>query len=141
MSLPTLNSPPRAGRHPAQQLMRITLALQSLVILTQAVTAGLLLASVPDGRAVHSAMAGAVLLAVLLNLGAAILAWRPGGGSPRLIVKSIPMLLFTLAQMALGYAHVRELHVPVGVLMFGASIMLLVQVRNGDRSARGGEAS
>ncbi|MFD3415383.1 hypothetical protein [Streptomyces cyaneofuscatus] len=77
-----LDSPPSAGRHPAQRLMRITLTLQSLVILAQAVTAGLLLAAVPDGRAVHSMLAGAVLLAVLLNLGAAILARRRGGSPP-----------------------------------------------------------
>ncbi|MDG9726728.1 hypothetical protein [Streptomyces sp. DH41] len=138
---PILKSPPRAGRRSFQRLMRITLTLQSLTILVQAVTAGLLLASVPDGRAVHSMLAGAVLLCVLLNLGVAILAWRPGGGSPRLILKSIPMLLFTLVQMALGYARVRELHVPIGVLMFGASTMLLIQAWNGDRPARDGEAS
>ncbi|MFD3790908.1 hypothetical protein [Streptomyces cyaneofuscatus] len=51
------------------------------------------------------------------------------------------MLLFTLVQMALGFACVRELHIPVAVLMFGASIMLLTQAWNGDRPVRGGEAS
>ncbi|MFI9587324.1 hypothetical protein ACIHCQ_37150 [Streptomyces sp. NPDC052236] len=130
-------SPPR----PTQRLMRITLPLQSAVILAQAVTAGLLLASVPVGRNLHGTMAGAVVLAVLLNLLAAVLAWRPGGASPRLILQSTPMLLFTLAQLSLGYAHVRELHVPVGVLMFGASIMLLMRSWDDCTPVRGGQAS
>ncbi|MEU6955051.1 hypothetical protein [Streptomyces sp. NPDC045714] len=133
-----------AGRPPARRLTRltqITLVLQSAVILAQSATAGLLLASVPVGRESHSVMGGAVLLAVLLNLGAAMLAWKPGGGSPRLLLKSVPMLVFTLAQMALGFARVRELHVPVGVLMFGASVMLLTRVRTDGRPVRGGGAS
>ncbi|MFJ9890763.1 hypothetical protein ACIQRW_33610 [Streptomyces sp. NPDC091287] len=150
MSLPSMLEPAPAspaGRPPSQRLMRlmrlmqITLVLQSAVILAQAATAGLLLASVPVGRELHGVMGGAVLLAVLLNLGATILAWKPGGGSPRLLLKSAPMLVFTLVQMALGFARVRELHVPVGVLMFGASAMLLTQVRNDGRPARVGEAS
>ncbi|MFD4237970.1 hypothetical protein [Streptomyces sp. McG3] len=145
MSLPSVLKPaPRAGRPQAQRPMRllqITLVLQSAVILAQAATAGLLLASVPVGRELHGVMGGAVLLVVLLNLGATILAWKPGGGSPRLLLRSAPMLVFTLAQMVLGFARVRELHVPIGVLMFGASVMLLTQVRNDGRPARGGEAS
>ncbi|MFJ5048704.1 hypothetical protein [Streptomyces sp. NPDC088719] len=150
MSLPSVLKPAPASsavRPPAQRLMRlmrltqITLVLQSAVILAQAATAGLLLASVPVGRELHRVMGGAVLLAVLLNLGATTLAWKPGGGSPRLLLRSAPMLVFTLVQMALGFARVRELHVPVGVLMFGASVMLLTQVRNDRRRARGGEAS
>ncbi|WP_106397091.1 hypothetical protein [Actinocorallia populi] len=110
--------------------MRVTALLQSAVLFVQAVTAGLLLASVPAGRTAHGVMAGAVVLVVLLNVLAAVLAWRPGGGSPRLVFKSLPMLVFALVQAALGYAHVRELHVPVGVLMFAASVLLLTQVRS-----------
>ncbi|GAA4104692.1 hypothetical protein [Actinomadura miaoliensis] len=124
--------PHRRDRDPLR-LMRVTVLLQTIVIFAQAVSAGLLLASVPAGRTVHGVMAGAVVLAVLLNLGAAVLAWRPFGGPARMIVKSTPMLVFALVQTALGYAHVRELHVPVGVLMFGASIMLLTQVRSAGR--------
>ncbi|ADI11043.1 hypothetical protein SBI_07923 [Streptomyces bingchenggensis BCW-1] len=128
----SVGSPPAAGRHRVPWFMRITLLLQSAAILAQAVTAGLLLASVPIGRTLHAGMAQAVLGAVLLNLLAAVLAWRPGGGSPRLILKSTPMLVFTALQAVLGAAHVREVHVPLGVLMFGASVMLLMQARGGE---------
>ncbi|MEU1789730.1 hypothetical protein ABZ553_28460 [Streptomyces sparsogenes] len=125
-------SPPATGRPGFPWFMRITLLLQSVAILAQAVTAGLLLASVPEGRTVHDAMAQFVLGAVVLNLLAAVLAWRPGGGSPRLILTSTPMLVLTALQAVLGAAHVRELHVPLGVLMFGASVMLLMQARGGE---------
>ncbi|WP_405676506.1 hypothetical protein OG292_17790 [Streptomyces sp. NBC_01511] len=112
------------------------------MILAQSVTAGLLLASLPVGRTSHSMLGGAVVLAVVLNLVAAVLVWRPGGGSPRLAVKSAPLLVFTVVQMALGIAHVRELHVPLGVLMFGASVMLVMETRAEDPGpARGGESS
>ncbi|WP_246363543.1 hypothetical protein [Nonomuraea rhodomycinica] len=110
--------------------MRVTTVLQSAALLAQAVTAGLLLASVPAGRTAHGVLAGVVILAVLLNLLAAVLAWRPGGESARFILRSLPMLVFALVQTALGYAHVRELHVPIGVLMFAASVLLLTQVRS-----------
>lgn len=123
------------------RLLRITSLLQVVAILAQAVTAGLLLASVPDGRTLHGVLGGAVVLAVVLNLVAAVLTWRPGGGSPRLAVKSAPLLVFTVVQMALGIARVRELHVPLGVLMFGASVMLLMEVRAEGRRVRGGGAA
>ncbi|MEV4185031.1 hypothetical protein AB0J28_26760 [Streptosporangium canum] len=125
--------PERHTRDPLR-LMRATSLLQSAVLFAQVVTAGLLLASVPAGRTAHGVMAGAVVLAVLLNLLAAVLAWRPGGSSPRLIFRSLPMLAFALVQSVLGYAHVRELHVPIGVLMFAASVLLLTQVRSAGRT-------
>ncbi|WP_371782556.1 hypothetical protein [Streptosporangium subroseum] len=34
----------------------------------------------------------------------------------------------TLAQIALGIAHVKTLHVPLGVLMFGMSVLQLSRV-------------
>ncbi|MFF5260023.1 hypothetical protein ACFY4C_13825 [Actinomadura viridis] len=122
------------------RLMRATSLLQSAVLFAQAVTAGLLLASVPAGRTVHGAMAGAVVLAVLLNLLAAVLTWRPGGGGPRLVVRSLPMVVLALVQAVLGYAHVRELHVPLGVLMFAASVLLAAQIRSAGRARPGAGA-
>ncbi|WP_405796714.1 hypothetical protein [Streptomyces sp. NBC_01506] len=132
---------PQTRRHARlTRLLRITSLLQAAAILAQSVTAGLLLASVPVGRTSHSMLGGAVALTVVLNLFVAVLLWRPGGGSPRLAVKSAPLVVFTVVQMALGFARVRELHVPLGVLMFGASIMLVMETRaEVPRPARGGE--
>ncbi|GIH75665.1 hypothetical protein [Planobispora longispora] len=108
-------------------LLRAAVALQAVAILVQAITAGLLLSS-PGGRTLHAASAGVLLLAGLLHLAAAVLVWRPGGGPPRAIAPAAGLLVATLVEMALGMAHLKALHVPVGVLMFGGSVVRLVQV-------------
>ncbi|GAA2272983.1 hypothetical protein GCM10010149_13800 [Nonomuraea roseoviolacea subsp. roseoviolacea] len=102
--------------------LRVAIALQTLAVLAQAVTAGLLLSS-PGGRALHATTAIVVAVAVLLHLVAAIVTRGRAA-----IVPAVAMLVMTLVQIALGVGHVKVLHVPVGVLMFGASMMRLGQV-------------
>ncbi|GAA4224342.1 membrane-associated PAP2 superfamily phosphatase [Streptosporangium album] len=108
-------------------MLRVALALQTAALLIQAITAGLLL-STPGGRAMHSISSAAVVATALLYLVAAILVRRPGGGLPRMIVPAVAMVVFVLVQAMLGVAHMKALHVPLGVLMFGGSVMQLVRV-------------
>ncbi|GAA3108149.1 hypothetical protein [Streptosporangium carneum] len=107
--------------------LRVMLALQTVALLLQAITAGLLL-STPGGRGLHNASAGVVLVTALLYLVVAILVWRPGGGSPRAVAPAVAMVVLVLAQAMLGALHMKALHVPLGVLMFGGSLVQLVQV-------------
>jgi heme A synthase len=81
----------------------------------------------------HGVSALAVAVTSLLHLGAAILVWRPGGGSARANLPAAMLLVFTLVQMVLGMAHMKALHVPIGVLMFGASVMQLGQIWSSPR--------
>lgn len=118
---------PPAG--PSPRYLLLTAVAQSAGLLVQAAAAGLLLASVPEGRTAHEALAGLVLLLVTLHLAATVVAWRRGAVPLRTVLHSTPMLLFTILQAALGFTHVRELHVPLGVLMFGASILTLTRIR------------
>ncbi|WP_181448518.1 hypothetical protein [Nonomuraea aridisoli] len=67
----------------------------------------------------------------VLHLVTAVLVWRPGGGSPAPIRYAAVFMGLTLAQIALGIAHLTVLHVPLGVLMFGMSLLRLSQVRKG----------
>ncbi|GAA3124072.1 hypothetical protein GCM10020254_84090 [Streptomyces goshikiensis] len=69
-------------------------------------------------------MYGATMLYVL----AAILAWRRGGGSPRPILYASGFLVLASVQVVLGIAHQPALHVPLGVLMFGLSVLDLGRV-------------
>lgn len=62
--------------------LRIAIALQTLTIFFQAVSAGLLLTS-SYGETLHSVGARVMYGASMLYLLAAVLAWKPGGGSPR----------------------------------------------------------
>ncbi|WP_031159444.1 hypothetical protein [Streptosporangium roseum] len=102
--------------------LRIAITAQTVALLLQAVTAGLLLAS-PGGRMAHNATAVVVVVTVLLYLVAALVSRRVGA-----ILPAAGMLVMTLAQMALGMAHVKSLHVPLGVLMFGVSMVQLTRV-------------
>ncbi|MEU7863773.1 hypothetical protein [Nonomuraea sp. NPDC049141] len=108
-------------------LLRVMAIVQAAAFLTQAITAGQLLSS-PGGRALHAATAIAALAAGVLNLIAAILVWRPGGGSARFVGSAAFTLAITVAQAALGMAHVKALHVPLGVLLFGGSVMHISRV-------------
>lgn len=68
-------------------------------------------------------MYGASMLYVL----AAVLACRPGGGSPRPILYATGLLVLASIQVVLGIAHLPEFHVPLGVLMFSLSTLELLR--------------
>ncbi|GAA4778622.1 hypothetical protein GCM10023329_29600 [Streptomyces sanyensis] len=106
--------------------LRTAAALQTLALFFQASTAGLLLTS-SRAYTLHDygskVMYGAAMLYVL----ATVLAWRPGGGSPRPVLYSTGFLVLASAQVALGVAHVASLHVPLGVLMCALSVLALVR--------------
>ncbi|MFF9807246.1 hypothetical protein ACF1G5_19380 [Streptomyces coeruleorubidus] len=106
--------------------LRAATALQTLTLFFQAVTAGMLLTS-SHGYRMHDVGSKVMYAAAMLYLLAAILAWRPGGGSPRPVVYATGFLLLASAQVALGVAHVPSLHVPLGVVMFALSTLALVQ--------------
>ncbi|WP_214110775.1 hypothetical protein [Acrocarpospora catenulata] len=110
--------------------LRVAIILQTLAVFAAPITAGLLLSS-PSGRTLHSMSAYGVFTVALLHLVAAVLAWRPGGGSPKPILYAVGFFGLTLAQIALGIAHVKTLHVPLGVLMFGMSVLQLGWVSAG----------
>lgn len=107
-------------------LPRVAIALQTLTIFVQAVSAGLLLTT-SYGETLHSAGARVVFAAAVLYVLATVLAWRPGGGSPRPIGHAAGFLVLISAQVALGIAHVPAAHLPLGVLIFGLSVVELVR--------------
>ncbi|GAA2307349.1 hypothetical protein GCM10010149_66550 [Nonomuraea roseoviolacea subsp. roseoviolacea] len=112
--------------------LRVAIILQTLALFATPITAGLLL-STPNGHILHSASAYTVWTVTLLHLVVAILTWRPGGGSPRPILSAAGMFVLTSAQVALGIAHVKTVHVPLGVLLFGLSLLQLSRVPAGRR--------
>ncbi|WP_128381126.1 hypothetical protein [Streptomyces cavernae] len=105
--------------------LKTAIALQTLMLFFQAVTAGMLLTS-SHGYRMHDVGSKVMYAAAMLYVVAAILAWRPGGGSPRPVVYATGFLLLASAQVALGVAHVPSFHVPLGVVMFALSTLALV---------------
>ncbi|MES9591433.1 hypothetical protein ABWK57_21625 [Streptomyces sp. NPDC094045] len=118
----------------------VAIALQTLAIFFQATTAGLLL-STSYGEALHSVGARVMYGASMLYVLAAVLAWRPGGGAPRPILHASGFLVLASVQVVLGIAHEPSLHVPLGVLMFGLSVLALGQVLTARSSGRTGARS
>ncbi|MFG3532174.1 hypothetical protein ACGF8B_36400 [Streptomyces sp. NPDC047917] len=117
----TTDAAPRGAR-----FLRVAVALQTLTIFLQAVSAGVLLSS-SHGELLHGIGARVMYGASMLYLLAAVLAWRPGGGSPRPIAYASGFLVLASAQVVLGIAHVPSVHVPLGVLMFGLSVLVLAR--------------
>ncbi|MFF3940955.1 hypothetical protein [Streptomyces phaeofaciens] len=106
--------------------LRTATILQTLALFFQASTAGMLLTS-SRGYLLHDYGSKVMYAAAMLYVLATILAWRPGGGSPRPVLYSTGFLLLASAQVALGVAHVASLHVPLGVVMFALSTQALVR--------------
>ncbi|MEV4442474.1 hypothetical protein AB0K09_26380 [Streptomyces sp. NPDC049577] len=106
--------------------MRIAIALQTLTIFLQAVSAGLLLTS-SYGETLHGVGARVMYGASMLYVLAAVLAWKRGGGSPRHVRHASGFLALASAQVVLGIAHVPSVHLPLGVLMFDLSVLALAR--------------
>ncbi|MEU0672830.1 hypothetical protein ABZ330_08040 [Streptomyces sp. NPDC006172] len=104
--------------------LRTAAAVQTLTLLFQASTAGLLLTS-SRGYWLHDLGSKVMYAAAMLYLLATVLDWRRGGGSPRPALYATGFLLLASAQVALGVAQVPSLHVPLGVVMFALSTLAL----------------
>ncbi|MGW2014612.1 hypothetical protein [Streptomyces sp. NPDC001927] len=113
--------------HDTTPFLRVSIVLQTAALFFQAVTAGMLLSS-SLGAMLHDVGSRVMYGASMLYVLAAILAWRPGGGSPRPILYATGFLVLASVQVILGIAHVPSLHVPLGILMFGLSLLALGQV-------------
>ncbi|GGV08989.1 hypothetical protein GCM10010275_57030 [Streptomyces litmocidini] len=122
-----------AVRDSSRTFLRVSIALQTLTVFFQAATAGLLLTS-PRGELLHGVGARVMYGATMLYVLAAVLAWKPGGGSPRPVLYATGFLVLASVQVVLGIAHEPSLHVPLGVLMFGLSVLDLGRALSGRRT-------
>ncbi|GAA1280938.1 MULTISPECIES: hypothetical protein [Streptomyces] len=117
---------PTANARRSSSFLQIAIALQTLTIFLQAVSAGLLLTA-SYGETLHSVGARVMYGASMLYVLAAVLAWKRGGGSPRPIWHASGFLALASVQVVLGIAHVPSVHLPLGVLMFGLSVLALAR--------------
>ncbi|WP_128807206.1 hypothetical protein R1Y80_33145 [Streptomyces sp. JL1001] len=116
----------RTAQQSGFSFLRIAIALQTLTIFLQAVSSGLLMTSA-YGELLHSLGARVMYGASMLYVLAAVLAWRPGGGSPRPVGHAVGFLVLASIQVAVGIAHIPSVHLPLGVLMFGLSVLALAR--------------
>ncbi|MFD4373656.1 hypothetical protein [Streptomyces sp. NPDC058486] len=107
--------------------VRAAVALQTLALFFQAGTSGALLVS-SQGAMLHDVGSRVMYGASMLYVVAAIVAWRPGGGSPRPILYASGLLALATVQVILGIAHLPEFHVPLGIAMVVLSTLDLARV-------------
>jgi len=104
-------------------------AVQAALVLLQAALAGGHLQGAPLLGA-HEMVGTEVLTVVTLGqLVLAVLVWRPGRGPAWPILASLALFGLVVTQIAMGFADLLAVHVPLGLTIFGVSLVLLLVPR------------
>ena len=126
----TLPRPAQATRRPRVSLwsLRLVITVHLVAVLAQPVLAGLFLTGDVDAIGVHG-LVGSLLALVAMIVIAATLAYVIGGRG-RLWVLPVGLALFLADGMQIGFGHAKELqlHVPLGVAIVTASVLLAAWV-------------
>ncbi|MBB6171875.1 hypothetical protein HNR23_001935 [Nocardiopsis mwathae] len=97
--------------------LRLTALLHAALLLVEFVTAGRLIIQDYSALPLHSMGAVAVHIAAGLQVLAAVLLWRPGGGPLWPTAVSAAALGAGIAQAYFGSARMLDLHVPMAMLV------------------------
>lgn len=117
-------------------LLRVLVALHVLVVFVQAVSAGTFLDGEVGAMRFHQMIGTTVITAVsLLQVVVAVICWRRGQQSAWFALASFGVFFAEMAQIGLGFTSRLGLHVPLGVAIFGAALVLLfASLRHFERS-------
>jgi hypothetical protein len=96
----------------------------TLLLFNQAVFAGQFLSGTFASLQTHRDNATYAGITVLLTAGCAVLIRRPGGGPVWPAFAFLGLFGMIALQIALGFARVLTLHVPLGVLIIGVALRL-----------------
>lgn len=108
-------------------LFRIAACLAALVTLVQAVLAGGFLGGRFEMLTLHHDNAMVVLTATLVLAITGGLLWRPGGGPLWPFVLGLGVLAIVTTQAFLGFQHMRNVHIPLGVTVTLTLLLLVVR--------------
>ncbi|MGW6934764.1 hypothetical protein ACWGE0_32210 [Lentzea sp. NPDC054927] len=110
------------------KLLHATVLVQTAAVFLQSVTAGLMM-TLPYGHVLHSAGSYTLWVVTVVHVVVAVLAWRPGGGSPQPIWYAAGFLALITAQVYIGVFHLTALHVPLAAALLIASVVYLFRIR------------
>jgi hypothetical protein len=121
----TLVRPSAAPRRPALSLwlLRAVVTTHLVLVLVQPVLTGLFLTGDVDAITAHG-LVGSALAAVSLAAVAATLLHVLRRGKLWVLPAAVLLFLATGAQVGLGYARALQAHVPLGVAIAAASVLL-----------------
>jgi hypothetical protein len=119
---------PARARSITLLLLRVTVTAHLIAVALQPVLAGRYLSGEFDALELHATNASLLTSLSLFQLIAAVLFWLPGRGRgwPALVAA----LLFAAETLQIGYGYARELglHIPLGVAIVVATILLTIGV-------------
>jgi hypothetical protein len=107
-------------------LLRGILAVHLVAVLCQPVLAGLFLSGDVAAIEIHGVIGTVMGLLTLVALGAAVAYVIAGRGRLWVLPVGVVLLLAEGAQIGLGYAHELQLHIPLGVAIVVASVLLAI---------------
>ena len=108
--------------------LRLFVTVHAILVFIQPVLAGLFVTGDVGMLGLHSAVAVFLTLFTPLQVIAAVLLWRPGRGAAWPIWISVLLLFLEQTQAGFGYSRQLALHFPLGVLIFGIAMVMLVWV-------------
>lgn len=109
-------------------LMRTITTMLAVAVFTQPMLAGLFLSGNFDMVAVHGSVAVIIELLALVQVIAAVVLWRPGGGPGWPVFAGLGIFVAVFAQTAAGYIRALAVHIPLGVALAAITFLLLVWV-------------
>ena len=111
-------------------VVRIGATLQVVLVVVQASLAGLSLTGSPEALEWHQRIGveGITSFALVVLL-LAVLNWRPGHGPAWPALVALVALLGLLLQIETGFARTLGVHLPTGVLIFGANLVIALKLR------------
>ncbi|AYF97382.1 hypothetical protein [Protaetiibacter intestinalis] len=107
-------------------VFRVTSTASAVMLFDQAIFAGQFLDGTYGSLHQHRENATYAGISVLISAVAAVLVRWPGGGPWWPILASLGIFGMIAAQIALGFARLVAIHVPLGVATIGIAILLAV---------------
>lgn len=124
--------------------LRILVLAVAILVFGQPVLAGLFVTGDVGMLESHSMHATYLLTLAFFQIIAAILVWRPGGGPTWPIWASLAFFVIAELQAGFGYARLIAIHIPLGVALFGMSVLLVagtwsarIRVRRSPKTSTG----
>ncbi|WP_086729267.1 hypothetical protein [Streptomyces carpinensis] len=119
---------PRPPSARARGALRAVTTVHAAALFTQAILAGRFLSGDYDMLTAHAVNANVIVTVGLVQVVVAVVYWRRGRGPGRPAAVSAVLLVAEAGQAVLGYQRSLGVHVPLGVTLIAAGLLLLVQV-------------
>ncbi|OIJ89991.1 hypothetical protein BIV24_18670 [Streptomyces colonosanans] len=107
-------------------LFRIAVTCEAALALGQAVLAGSFLSGHYEALKMHELNAAITVVVALALIVAAVLLWRPGRGPGWPALASAALLVSEGLQVGMGYNRTLAVHIPLGVGIVAATLLMLV---------------